>query len=143
MGKWSILAIVFLALAAGALGAFLHDRYGMADQASGLHEFVHEELDLTEAQERQLDALELRYAPERSSLEKKLAAANRKLAAAIKSEHRYGPRVSLAIENVHQILGDMQKTTVDHVFAMRELLSAEQRVEFDRRVNEALTRAED
>ena len=54
-------------------------------------------------------------------------------------EHRYGPKVGAAIDQVHTRMGDLQKATIRHVFDMRGLLEANQQAAFDREVNKALT----
>ena len=54
-------------------------------------------------------------------------------------EHEYGPEVSLAIDEVHQSMGELQKATVRHVFAMRRILDQEQQREFDQQVARSLT----
>ena len=58
----------------------------------------------------------------------------------MEAEHEYGPEVAAAIDDVHAQMGELQKATVRHVFNMRELLDAEQQIQFDRKVSEALTR---
>lgn len=138
---WAIGLILLLALGAGALGAALQTRWANDADQQGLHPFVHDKLDLTEGQERELERLEAQFSLRRSALDHALRTANADLAAAMESEHRYGPEVAQAIERVHAAMGDMQKATVEHVFAMRAILDAQQRRAFDRRVSEALTQA--
>ena len=103
------------------------------------HEFVHERLDLDADQERRLDELEQRFAIENAQLELALRGANASLAEAMDSEHQYGPKVTAAIDDVHDNMGDLQKATVQHVFAMREILNERQRREFDAQVARSLT----
>jgi hypothetical protein len=55
------------------------------------------------------------------------------------SEHQYGPKVTAAIDDVHEKMGDLQKASVQHVFAMREILNERQRREFDAQVARSLT----
>ena len=61
------------------------------------------------------------------------------VAAAIEAEHRDGPRVSQAIDAVHHSMGDLQKATLAHVFAMRRVLRPDQAATFDRLVAARLT----
>ena len=68
-----------------------------------------------------------------------VAAANAELAAAIREEHGYGPRVTAAIERFHHAMGELQSETIRHVFAMREVLTPEQQAIFDTTVVDALT----
>lgn len=137
-----IILLLVLAVAAGALGALASDRWmGETSKEGGLHDFVHEELDLTAAQEAQLDTIEEDFALERRRLELSLRAANADLAAAMEDEHEYGPKVSAAIDGVHASMGELQKATIRHVFEMRSLLDERQKRAFDRKVGNALTSA--
>ena len=135
-----IVLAALLAALAGCLGAIAADRWANHEAGSGLHDFVHDELTLTADQEQRLDALEARFAVERARFEGSARAANARLAQAMETEHEYGPEVSAAIDEVHARMGDLQKATVEHVFAMRALLDQEQRARFDRQVAASLTR---
>jgi Spy/CpxP family protein refolding chaperone len=121
------------------LGAIAADRWLNHEDNGSLHQFVHEELVLTEDQNSRLETLEARFAVERAALESSLRAANARLAQAMDAEHEYGPEVSAAIDDVHGQMGELQKATVQHVFDMREILEPEQQRLFDRKVSEALT----
>ena len=137
--RYQILAAVLLAALAGILGALAADRWFASPGPSGLHDFVHEQLELTADQDDRLDRLEERYAIENAQLELAVRRANAGLAAAMDREHEYGPGVSAAIDQVHISLGELQKSTVRHVFAMREILDDNQQREFDRQVARSLT----
>jgi hypothetical protein len=135
-----VLALV-IAMLAGCLGAIVAAQWTSDAPSRGLHEFVHEELDLDAAQEARLDELEESFAIERQALERALRDANVDLAAAMTEEQSYGPKVGVAIDAVHVQMGELQKATVRHVFDMRELLDEEQRDRFDRQVSQSLTGA--
>lgn len=142
LSGFHIVLAVVLALAAGCLGALAAGQWnGEHERRSGLHAFVHEELDLSEEQDTALNRLEDDFAREQTRLEMALRAANADLAAAIEDEHTYGPQVAAAIDAVHLQMGELQKATVRHVFAMRDLLDEEQRRKFDRQVSDSLTSA--
>lgn len=134
-----LILAVLLAGLAGCLGAIAADRWLNHEDNGTLHQFVHEELVLTEDQNARLETLEARFAVERAALEASLRAANARLAQAMGDEHDYGPEVSAAIDDVHERMGELQKATVQHVFDMREILEPEQQRLFDRKVSEALT----
>lgn len=106
---------------------------------SELHSLLHDQLDLDPAQHAKLDALEAQFAVRRKSLELEMRADNAKLAAAIQAEHGYGPQVSGAIDQSHMAMGQLQKETLDHIFAMRGLLRPDQAAKFDGAVVKALT----
>jgi Spy/CpxP family protein refolding chaperone len=132
------LAILFAALA-GFLGATAAERWFAPEQTGGLHEFVHEQLELNPEQETLLDELEERHALENAQLEMEVRRANAELAAAMDKEHEYGPEVSAAIDQVHASMGELQKATIRHVFAMRSILDPQQQREFDQQVSRSLT----
>ena len=86
-----------------------------------------------------IDAIEARYAVRRKALEFEMRAANARLAEAIEEEHGYGPKVTAAIDHSHTVMGALQKETLEHLFAMREVLNPEQAKMFDSTVVKALT----
>ncbi|BBC71675.1 conserved hypothetical protein [Altererythrobacter sp. B11] len=137
---WQTVLLLAIAAAVGSLSAIAANWLISESKApAGLHAFVHEELDLSPAQEQKLDRLEERFAVEQRRLELELRSANAQLAEAMESEHRYGPGVGIAIDRVHTRMGDLQKATVRHVFAMRDLLNPRQQSAFDHEVTNALT----
>ena len=103
-----------------------------------IHAVLHERLDLDADQARRLDILEREFAVQRRALEAEMRADNRRLAAAIQAEHRSGPAVEAAIDATHMTMGELQKATLAHVFAMRALLRDDQAVIFDEAVTKAL-----
>ena len=139
--RYQIVLAVVLAAAAGFLGALAADRWLASEREYDLHDFVHNELALSATQETQLDDIERTFATEQKQLEFALRAANAQLASAMDREHEYGPEVSAAIDQVHERMGTLQKTTVRHVFAMRTILNPAQQREFDRQISKALTGA--
>jgi Spy/CpxP family protein refolding chaperone len=106
---------------------------------TSLHGIVHEQLTLTPEQDIQIDALETSFAVRRAALEEELRAANSELAAAIRKSDAAGPEVEAAVHHFHDAMGQLQTETIDHVFAMRRILTAEQRAKFDDRIKQALT----
>ena len=84
-------------------------------------------------------ALEQDFAVRRRVREAELRAANAQLAAAIQARHEYSPEVAAAVERFHAAMGALQSETVEHVLAMRKVMTPEQAAKFDRRVSEALT----
>ncbi|HTW73717.1 MAG TPA: periplasmic heavy metal sensor [Steroidobacteraceae bacterium] len=126
---------------AAAGGGWLGVRYGLAQSRSSpsLDQLLHRELDLSGAQRDQLAALERSYAMQRRQLEAQARAANRDLARAILAEHRYGPDAELAIARFHGAMQSLEQRTIQHVLAMRAILTAQQAKQFDQTVATALT----
>jgi hypothetical protein len=143
MGSWArqtilLAAVAFLAALAGVMiGRGIADR--RAEQPTALHELLHEQLGLDEGQLSQIENLEARFAVRRRQLELEIKTDNARLASAIQAEKGYGPRVTAEIERSHKVLGDLQKETLAHIFAMRAVLRQDQAQKFDRAVVEALT----
>ena len=131
-----VLSIV--AAFAGAWGGASYIVARMQDQPP-LHEMVHEKLDLSAEQERRIEGLERTFAARRQRLESEMRAANAELAGAIETEHAYSPAVQQAVDRFHRAMGELQKETLQHIFAMRAVLRPDQAERFDRAVVEALT----
>jgi len=73
-----------------------------------------------------LEPLESIFGERQRQLAEALREANRQLARAIAEDKGYTPRVNAAVEHVHHCMGDLQKASIKHVFAMRAVLSPEQ-----------------
>jgi hypothetical protein len=50
--------------------------------------------------------------------------------------------VSASVDRAHHAMGQLQKETLEHVFAMRSVLRADQAAKFDQAVVKALTAKE-
>ena len=140
--RYLILSIV-LAVIAGAIGAACAVHWlSHREQTSSLHQLVHEDLGLTAEQLTRIDAAEARFATRRVALEQEMQAANRQLASAIEADKSYGPEAQAAINRFHGAMGELQEQTILHVFEMRDVLTPEQQVRFDRTVTVSLTEQE-
>lgn len=139
IGRGLVLTLLLATLAAAA-GTWLGARFVAEQrQSPSLHKLVHEQLDLSPDQERRLEVIEQDFAVRRRAREAELRAANAELAAAIQARHEYSPQVQAAVERFHHVMGELQKETILHVLAMRQVLTPEQAAKFDRRIGEALT----
>ena len=139
-GRWTALVAVVAFFA--AIGGVFVGRViipGRHAASSELHALLHHDLKLDADQEARLEQIERAFADRRRSLENELRADNARLAAAIEAEHANGPKVAAAVDASHRAMGELQKATLAHVFAMRQLLRPEQRAVFDRAVTKSLT----
>lgn len=136
-----LLLVGLIAFAAAIAGVFVGRLVADAPRASEteLHALLHGQLDLTPEQEMKLERIEADFTGRRQVLELEMRAANVRLAQAIEAEHGYGPRVTEAIDETHEVMGTLQKETLQHLFAMRGVLSPEQAQMFDKSVVKALT----
>lgn len=114
-----------------------------AQPGGALHEVLHHRLDLNADQQAKLKVLEDRFAVQRRALDLEMRATNARLAEAIEFEHGNGPRVAAAVDQSHAAMGKLQKATLAHIFAMRQLLRADQTAEFDAGVVKALTEGQE
>lgn len=135
------MATLVLVFAAAVAGVGVGRAIWPASREPGaeLHSLLHDRLDLDAGQSRKLEVLERLYATRRAALEAEMRADNARLAAAIESEHGYGPEVAAAINASHVAMGTLQKETVAHIFAIRKLLRADQIARFDAAVAGSLT----
>jgi hypothetical protein len=138
--SWRGLALTaFVALAAGFGGVWLGKQVFQHRGPPALHEVVHDRLHLRPDQRARIETLEANFLARRRTLELEMQTANAELADAIRREHGYGPRVTAAVERFHGAMRELQSETIRHVFAMREVLDAEQQAAFDATIVEALT----
>ncbi len=138
--RWAI-GIAVIAFLAGIAGVLVGRVLIAPPPAQGaeLHEVLHHQLQLDAGQEARLEALEQQFAIRRRQLELELRAANARLAGAIQAEHGNGPQVSAAVDASHAAMGELQKETLAHIFAMRQILRPDQTRKFDQAVVKALT----
>jgi Spy/CpxP family protein refolding chaperone len=132
--------MLLLTLVAAAVGGWAGVHYGStpARSSASLDDLLHHELNLTTDQGQRISVLEQQFAARRRTLEDQMRAANRELATAIVSEHRYGPEARQAIENFHAAMASLQEETIQHVLAMRAVLTPVQAQQFDKTVAQAL-----
>lgn len=126
MRKTLSFLLVIAAVAALATYVTMHWSHRVTADEVTSHEWLHRELNLTEAQLKMLDPIEAKFGSRQRQLAESLHDANRQLARAMAEEKAYTPRVAAAVEHVHHCMGDLQKASIEHVFAMRAVLSPEQ-----------------
>jgi nickel and cobalt resistance protein CnrR len=91
-----------------------------------LHDWIHEQLEQTAEQEKQLEPIERRFREQRQHYLEVIRLGDMELAQAILQDKGDSPAVRAAIEKIHQAHGDLQKITIEHVFEMRAVLTPEQ-----------------
>ncbi|MFT4956619.1 MAG: Spy/CpxP family protein refolding chaperone [Brevundimonas sp.] len=140
MSDWrSTLVTAILAALVGAACAWgVLTLNGREASAPSLHQVVHDQMDLTPAQDRRLDEIETRFAVERARLQAEVRTANRELSDAIAQSQGDTPQVQAAVDHFHSAMGELQKATIAHVFEMRAVLTPEQAEVFDRAVVDTL-----
>jgi hypothetical protein len=131
-----LLVTTLSAAAAGWAGV----RYGLqqSEQSQNMDAVLHRELGLTPDQDQHLHVLEAGFSKDRALLQKEMRAANVELARAITQEHAYEPDAGRAIDHFHVAMRALQEKTIQHVLAMRALLTPSQAIIFDKSINHAL-----
>lgn len=142
MNNFRRFAIVALVAFVAALGGVFAGRAlvtRLSPPETELHAILHDKLELDAAQRAQVEVLEQQFAVRKKALEKEMRADNARLAEAITAEHGYGPGVQAAVDRSHQVMGQLQKETLAHVFRLRGVLRPEQARKFDEAAVKALT----
>jgi len=132
------LILAVLAAGAGVIGGAAYVRARLGSAAS-LHETLHRRLHLTADQDRRIEGLERDHAARRKALEAEMRAANAELAQAYQDSHAFTPRVQTAIDHFHHAMDALQTETMQHVIAMRSVLTPAQAAQFDDTVVKSLT----
>lgn len=144
-GWLNLLITLVVAGAAGFIGAWagaegLHrGREQTSLLRQSVREMVDQGLQLTPGQREEIDAVEARYTKRRNALRVRISGANVELAAAMSEEMAFGPQAQAAIDHLQHSVGDLQSSTVLYVLEVRDVLTPEQRMIYDRKVVEALT----
>lgn len=99
---------------------------------------LHYELQLTRAQEKQLEPIEQRFMKRKTELEIKIQQANAELGQALMSENAYSDKVKTAVDKIHVAMGELQKATLEHLFEMQAVLTPEQSAKLKRLAADAL-----
>ena len=135
------LLVALIAVCAGIAGAWIGRIVIPAPPPprAELHDFLHNQLALDVGQRARLEALEADFTVRKNALEGQLRANNADLAGAIGREHGEGPQVTAAVDASHHAMGELQKLTLAHIFAMRALMRPDQAAKFDAAVTRALT----
>lgn len=98
----------------------------LCEQQEQGHAWMHQKLDLTPDQEKKLEPLEQKYAEQKRHSEEMMNLANRELALAILEDKQDSENVRAAVDKIHHAMGDLQKSTLNHIFEMKNILNPEQ-----------------
>lgn len=104
------------------------------------HRWVHQQLNLTPEQDKVLDSQEEAFAARKEMFRKEIQQANVELATAMQEDRIYSPRVMAAVEKIHHGQADLEKATLEHIFAMKNVLTPEQFDKLLKLTGDALSR---
>ena len=137
-----ILILLVVVVAFATLYAGQRYMYGNHHRYSGhgydMHQYLHNQLHITHDQEEKLMKIEENFSQRKQYLEETMRLANMELAEAIKKSDPYSPEVQQAVDKIHNAMGDMQKSTLEHLFEMQPILNEEQNKKLKRLITEAL-----
>ncbi len=153
--SWRGLAItVVIALAAGFIGARLGD-FGatharapsQANPAGGqgsvrqsVQSLLDRDFKLTADQKTRIAAIDSRFTLEHNMIWADIRASNVELAAAVASDMSLNQEAKNAITEIQESVGRLQTKSIQYVLEVRQVLTPEQRAEFDEHIIMALMR---
>jgi Spy/CpxP family protein refolding chaperone len=141
----NLLVTVVVALIAGAAGGWMGAQNAIDTDAQVLplrqtvSKIVHHDLKLTPGQSKQIQVIEDKYYDRRMQLREHVANANRELADAMMADMAFGREAQEASDHVEKGLGQLQRATILYVLEVRDVLTPEQQMIYDRKVREVLT----
>jgi Spy/CpxP family protein refolding chaperone len=141
----NLLITVVVAVLAGAFGGWMGAQNVLDSDAQTLplrqtvHEIVRRDIKLTPDQNKDVQAIEDKYYNQRTNLRAEVATANRELADALMSDMAFGRQAQQASNHVERGLGELQRATILYVLEVRDVLTPEQQMIYDRKVREVLT----
>jgi Spy/CpxP family protein refolding chaperone len=141
----NLIITVVVALVAGGIGGWMGAQNAFDGDVQSLplrqtvHEIVRRDLKLTPSQSAEVQAIEDKYYDRRTTLRGEVAVANRELADALMADMAFGREAQQASNHVEQGLGQLQRATILYVLQVRDVLTSEQQMIYDRKVREVLT----
>lgn len=140
----NLVLTLVVAAAAGFIGAWagaegVHRREQTPLLRTSIHAMISQGLNLNASQRSEIAAIDERYDKRRNALRVQIGRANVELASAMSEEMAFGPQAQTAIDHLQHSVGDLQSSTVLYVLEVRDVLTREQKVIYDRKVVEALT----
>ena len=137
----SLLALVSIVAVLSCLAAFY---IFIRPQLTALpaHETFMHQLQLTSAQQQQVEAIDARFEAERLRLIVDFEQATDDLARLLEDETEFSEEVSEAIDRIHHVHGALQALSVRRYFAILEELPSEKQPELRRLASQALSQPE-
>lgn len=130
----SVLAIVFVLF--WMVGRSFIGHHG---QEHDPHSWLHQQLNITDEQDKKLTPIEEKFVAKKEIFEAQIMAANHELATAINEDGNYSVRVKQVADKIHKAQGELQNATLEHLFEMHSVLTAEQRKKLNNLTTDALT----
>lgn len=126
LGKLALLLVLVAVVAATACWTTSHLLVQQAPRPNDFHHWLHTQLGITADQDKALDQEEEHFAAQRKELVATIRKDNAELAAAMAQDRECSSRVQAAVEKIHHAQSALEEATLEHIFAMKPILSAEQ-----------------
>ena len=136
----TFLAMLLATVLAAAYAGWAGVQYGLnrTVQDANLYIVIDRDLQLTTEQHRRMQALEANFAMTRRDLEEEMRATNKELAEIIAQHHRYDDQARKTVERLAATFGMLQEKTIEHLLAIRTLLTPSQARRFDEEMSNVL-----
>jgi Spy/CpxP family protein refolding chaperone len=121
-----IILLVAVALVASASCLLTRHYFGHPAAMTAAKPEIFEQLGLSAEQEQKINAIRAQFNASQHQCMLLMQQRNRELAGVILAERADSPRVQAAVEKIHEVMGDMQKTTLTSIFAARDILTPAQ-----------------
>jgi hypothetical protein len=90
------------------------------------HDWLHDQLAITEEQNTALIPIEEKFATQEEELRAAIIAGNAELGRILREDREFSPRAAEIVDEIHKAQAKLQKATIDHVIEMKTVLSPEQ-----------------
>jgi Spy/CpxP family protein refolding chaperone len=143
LGKLLLLLLLVAIVAVSACWTTSHLILKQSSRADDYHHWLHSQLGISADQDKALDKEEERFAVQKKQLVEAILQENAELATVLTEDKEYSPRVVAAVEKIHHAQSELEKATLEHIFAMKPILSAEQFNKLIKLTSEALNNPSD
>lgn len=106
-----------------------------------MFELLDDDFNLSARQRETIGGITERYAPEREQLRMQSRAINVRLAELMPEEQGLGPVTEEVMAELHFVMGERLKLSLQYMLEVRQVLTPEQRVRFDGKVTEEALRS--
>jgi len=143
LGKLLLLLVLVAIVAASTCWTTAHVFINQTQRPTDYHHWLHTQLGITPEQDKALDKEEEHFAAQRKELIEMIQKNNAELAAVMMEDKEYSPRVVAAVEKIHHAQSELEKATLEHIFAMKPILTPEQFEKLLKLTSEALNNPSD
>ncbi len=123
---WSLATVIASGVVAFAVSQLRCQSAKDSSASEDFHAWLHQNLQISAQQEEVLHPIETAFEAQLRDQEESIRKAGADLAEAIRQYEADSPQIASALEKLHHTQGQLQRLTLEHFFAMKEHLSAEQ-----------------